>query len=208
MEKSNPVRENWRLRQNLALSYRLFDDLSLNEVTIIPDDVSLISLTTSSLLFSVDILSEWPWLSSSLCLSFPLFCPGSDIKWFTKLDPLFKQRLFLQSFKLGLSSPAPTKGFLFDTMSKKIETRNSYMRFSSLSSKITKIIIWLSRIFPSLMFRARVTTCQWWPPAPAALTTTPWCWSPPGISRWVTIRKNIIQCWRVNACWCECCMKM
>ena len=58
MERSSPVRENWRLRQNLALSYRLFDDLSLNEVTIIPDDVSLISLTTNSLLFSVDILPE------------------------------------------------------------------------------------------------------------------------------------------------------
>ena len=57
-ERSSPVRENWRLRQNLALSYRLFDDLSLNEVTIIPDDVSLISLTTNSLLFSVDILHE------------------------------------------------------------------------------------------------------------------------------------------------------
>ena len=57
-ERSSPGRENWRLRQNLALSYRLFDDLSLNEVTIIPDDVSLISLTTNSLLFSVDILHE------------------------------------------------------------------------------------------------------------------------------------------------------
>ena len=42
MARSDPVRENWRLRQNLALSYRLFDDLSLNEVTIISDDVSLI----------------------------------------------------------------------------------------------------------------------------------------------------------------------
>lgn len=31
MARSDPARENWRLRQNLALSYRLFDDLSLNE---------------------------------------------------------------------------------------------------------------------------------------------------------------------------------
>ena len=33
--------------------------------------------------------------------------------------------------------------------------------------------------------RARVTTCQWWPPAPAALATTLWCSSPPATSRWV-----------------------
>ena len=28
------ARENWRLRQNLALSYRLLDDLALNEVPV------------------------------------------------------------------------------------------------------------------------------------------------------------------------------
>ena len=28
------VRENWRLRQNLALSYRLLDDMALNEVPV------------------------------------------------------------------------------------------------------------------------------------------------------------------------------
>ena len=32
--KSYPKEENLRLRQNLALSYRLLDDLSLNEVSL------------------------------------------------------------------------------------------------------------------------------------------------------------------------------
>merc|ERR1719228_1067605 len=29
--KSDPAEENWRLRQNLALSYRVINDLALNE---------------------------------------------------------------------------------------------------------------------------------------------------------------------------------
>ena len=29
--RSDPAEENWRLRQNLALSYRVINDLSLNE---------------------------------------------------------------------------------------------------------------------------------------------------------------------------------
>ena len=53
MARSDPARENWRLRQNLALSYRLFDDLSLNEVTIIPDDVSLIPWPPTSSQFDI-----------------------------------------------------------------------------------------------------------------------------------------------------------
>ena len=118
------VKENWRLRQNLALSYRLFDDLSLNEVTIIPDDVSLISLTTSSLLF-------WVWFSlsaadlDSLCLSFPLFCPISDRNWFTKLWSFFLSILQKKNNKSTLK-------WLLNNDNNNIETRRTIAGASPL----------------------------------------------------------------------------